>query len=82
MKENTKRAERRHQLERLRAKRVGYYNRRDLEVGSQAWERHRGILGNTATLCSCWMCGNARKQQNERTIHEVSHDAFAKVSDE
>lgn len=82
MKENTKRAERRHQLERLKAKRVGYYNRWDLEVGSLAWAVHRGMLANTATLCSCWMCGNARRQQKERTLHEISHDAFSKVSDE
>jgi hypothetical protein len=82
MKENTKRAERRHEFQRLKDKRGGYHNRRDLEVGSQAWGIHRGMLANTATLCSCWMCGNARRKQKERTIHEVSHDAFAKVSDE
>lgn len=33
-------------------------------------ERHSRLLRNTTKLCSCPMCGNARKHFNERTIQE------------
>lgn len=32
--------------------------------------REIGRVLHTATLCSCWMCGNARRHAGERTIKE------------
>jgi predicted Zn-dependent protease len=82
VKENTIRAERRHHVERLKNNRSGYYGRNNFVIGSQAWLIHRGMLANTATLCSCWKCGNGRRYFKHRTLHEVSHDNFSKVSDD
>ena len=60
------RALRRHHYRRLKRKRRPYYS---------GYGRHRddvqGMLANTATLCSCWMCGNPRKYFGEKTRQEA-----------
>ena len=60
------RAQRRHHYRRLKQKRRHYYS---------GYGRHRndvqGRLANTATLCSCWMCGNPRKHFGKKTRQEA-----------
>ncbi len=60
------RALRRHHYRRLKRKRRDYYD---------SYGRHRddiqGMLANTASLCSCWMCGNPRKYFGEKTRQEA-----------
>ena len=60
------RALRRHHYRRLKRKRCHYYS---------GYGRHRddvqGMLANTATLCSCSMCGNPRKYFGEKTRQEA-----------
>ncbi len=60
------RALRRHHYRRLKRKRRDYYD---------SYGRHRddiqGMLANTASLCSCWMCGNPRKHFGEKTRQEA-----------
>ena len=60
------RALRRHHYQRLKRKRRDHYG---------GYGRHRtdaqGMLANTATLCSCWMCGNPRKYFGEVTRQET-----------
>ena len=60
------RALRRHHYQRLKQKRRDYYG---------SYGRHRddvrGKLANTATVCSCWMCGNPRKFFGEITRQEA-----------
>lgn len=57
------RAYRRAQIARLKAKRRRYYNgaRDERELGRWVW---------TATVCSCWMCGNPRRFSGERTVQK------------
>lgn len=63
----SKRAERRHHAERLRAKRKNY-------LGGNNDDKRLGKLVHTATACSCYMCGNPRRHFNERTIQEKRHE--------
>lgn len=60
------RALRRHHYQRLKRKRRDYYG---------GYTRHReeaqGKLAGTATVCSCWMCGNPRKYFGEITHQET-----------
>lgn len=57
------RAYRRAQIARLKAKRRRYYNgaRDERELGRWVW---------TATVCSCWMCGNPRRFSGEQSMQE------------
>ena len=67
MSDNTKRAERRHHIERLKQRRRYYWGfRRDLSKAPK--ELAKAV--DTPTPCSCWMCGNARKWLGEETIQE------------
>jgi hypothetical protein len=68
------RAIRRHHATRLKRARRFYFgcdNFIDL--------RRLGMLLNTATPCSCWMCGNPRHYQG-RTLAELRH--LAKLTEE
>lgn len=64
--EMMKRALRRHHYQRLKRKRRAYYG---------GYGRHReeaqGKLAATATVCSCWMCGNPRTYFGELTRQET-----------
>ena len=67
MSDTTKRAERRHHIERLKHKRRFYWGcNRDLAKSP----KHLAKVANTPTPCSCWMCGNARRWFGEETIQE------------
>lgn len=59
------RALRRHHYQRLKRKRRHYYG---------GYGRHsddiQGKWADTATVCSCWMCGNPRKYFGEITRQE------------
>lgn len=63
----SKRAERRHHYERMKAKArrvecMRYMPRTD--------DRTLGIAANTGKRCSCYMCGNPRRHFRERTMRE------------
>lgn len=60
-----KRSIRRHHQERLRKKRQVYY-----DGYAKDDKRELGILVDTPTVCSCWMCGNPRRYFGELTIQE------------
>lgn len=55
---------RRHHATRLKKVRKLYWHWNDKTP------RQLGILVNTPTVCSCWMCGNDRKYLNEKTVQE------------
>ena len=59
------RAIRRAETARIKQKRQFYWGRK-----GEMSARHLGIVASTAKPCSCWMCGNDRKYQGERTIQE------------
>jgi hypothetical protein len=67
MKGQTKRAERRHHIERLKQSRRFYWGcTRDLSK----FPKQLAKVVHTPTPCSCWACGNARKWFGEQTIQE------------
>lgn len=67
MKDSTKRAERRHHVDRLKHNRRFYWGSdRDLSKCQKQLAR----VVDTPTPCSCWMCGNSRKWLGEETIQE------------
>lgn len=64
---NRQRALRIHHKKRIKQRRKNYYG------GYLNTEENQGrlnILVKTATLCSCRMCGNPRKFENEITFQE------------
>ena len=65
----SKRAERRHHNERLKANRGKYRTMLD-----DATPKRVGMAVHTACACSCWMCGNPRRHSGERTIQERKHE--------
>jgi len=60
-------ATRRHHISRLRAKRKHYWS------GNND-DRLLGALTSTPCPCSCWMCGNPRKNYGEKTLKEYLSD--------
>lgn len=50
----SKRATRIHHRERLKKNRKKYW-------GGNLSDKHNGMVIDTPKICSCWMCGNARK---------------------
>lgn len=59
----SKRAIRRHHYSRLKKKRKNYW-------GWAESDRKTGILANTPATCSCFMCGNPRRQIGEISLQE------------
>lgn len=75
---STKRAQRRHHYQRLKERRVKrkYWC---FHSDSQLSKRHLGVAVNTPKICSCWMCGNPRKQPGDsRTRSEKKADLALK----
>lgn len=66
------RAQRIHHTARLKEKRASYW-------GGAAGKRP-GLVVNTPTPCSCWMCGNPRKHFNEQSIQERSSDELLRCT--
>lgn len=70
--ERFNRAVRRHHAKRLKSVRSKYWS----------WEkkdpRRLGMLLNTPALCSCVMCGNPRKYNDEITRKEIIHKLILK----
>lgn len=62
MEKNTKRALRRHHLNRMKAKASKVYWWHEPERAAK-WANH-------LAACSCYMCGNPRKWWNESTMQE------------
>ena len=59
-----KRAIRIHHHERLKKKRQNYW-------GGNLLGKHLNLVAQTPKICSCWMCGNARKHYGI-SIKEIS----------
>lgn len=57
------------QNERLKKKRTKYWGF-ITAIGYVKSPRQIGILLSTPKNCSCWMCGNPRKYDNESTVQE------------
>lgn len=60
------RAQRRHDTSRIKAR---FYSK---QRGQACWTtdpRNAGLFANHGKVCSCWMCGNPRKQ-GELTVQE------------
>lgn len=66
------RALRRHQCERIKAKRKSYHTGPHQGLDARTNARRLGIVAHTAKPCSCWMCGHARRH-NGPTIQERRH---------
>ncbi|NLD69040.1 MAG: hypothetical protein GX644_09520 [Limnobacter sp.] len=69
------RALRRHQLARIKHQRIREREAREARLGvppgkAAGRERRAGLLANTATPCSCWLCGNPRRLFGEPTLQE------------
>lgn len=83
-----RRALRRHHIARLKRTRAGYWGvARDIWNGSDRTLTpvQLGILVNTTTPCSCWMCGNPRRKDRRwqcenglgLTFQEVKQQIYA-----
>jgi len=69
------RALRRHHLARIRVHRRHLQcHRWKFEQDSPPHPRVLGRIGNTGSACSCWMCGNPRKE-GLLTLAERRHEA-------
>lgn len=66
----TKRAQRRHDVERLKAVRSRHLVVAGRHGEYKPTDRVVGIHVNTAAVCSCAACGNPRKFNGERTVQE------------
>ncbi|HRO58192.1 MAG TPA: hypothetical protein PK177_03340 [Burkholderiaceae bacterium] len=69
------RAIRRDQLARIKQKRIREREARNARLGLPPFgtaerKRRAGVLANTATPCSCWLCGNPRRLFGEPTPQE------------
>ncbi len=64
----TKRAERRHHVDRLKRKRKYHFGR---ELSGKELSQ----VVDTPKPCSCYLCGNPRKYFEEKTVQEHKHDA-------
>ena len=64
--DNTLRALRRHHLARMK----GQWRRRLGGMLPPVQARRIGRHARTATLCSCWLCGNPRRHFGESTLQE------------
>lgn len=66
------RALRRHHVQRLKANRKTYYGYgRSGDRNAEMPARFLGMTVHTAKVCSCPMCGNARKFFGNETIQEL-----------
>lgn len=68
--EKFNRAVRRHHAARLKRKRARYWGGAPKEVTGAQQARYLGLLLNTATPCSCWMCGNPRRHRKDVSLAE------------
>lgn len=67
---NLARARRRHELSRIKRKRLDYYGGYVRSLPTPERNRHLGLFANTMPCCSCWMCGNPRRHFGELTLKE------------
>lgn len=79
-----KRAERRHHVNRLKNKRKYHYGYQKY-LNDDNRGRMLGMIVNTATNCSCHMCGNPRSYYGNssfsKTLSEQSDLEVSKLSD-
>lgn len=64
------RAVRRHHLARLKHNRLSWFGAYMKSLPSADRAACAGRLANTATPCSCYMCGNPRRYRHEETVQE------------
>lgn len=72
MYKNLSRALRRHHTTRLKNSRRNYWSV-VLDLLNPKSEKYIAQVISTPKPCSCYMCGNARKFFNERTLQEKKH---------
>jgi len=65
------RSDRIHHRERLKKARRFHWGK-DLRSDP----KEAGVVVDTPTKCSCWMCGNPRRHTGERTIQEQRADVL------
>jgi len=71
MKDQPSRAQRRADNERLKKNRKNYWGRSyPSNYAKPMTEKQIGMALHTPALCSCMMCGNARRKLKEITIQE------------
>jgi len=71
MMEHSTRALRRHHYRRLQKTRQHYWGRdRDQQHTPPLTPRELGYVANTPHPCSCYLCGNPRRNFNEKTVQE------------
>ena len=61
------RAQRRHDTSRIKAH---FYRKQRVHACWTTDPRNAGLFANHGKVCSCWMCGNPRKQ-GELTLQEM-----------
>lgn len=66
------RAQRRHNTRRIKAR--FYAKQKENECWATS-ERNAGVFANHGKVCSCWMCGNPRRQQGLLTMQELRADS-------
>lgn len=71
---SSRRAWRRHHRARLKTIRSRYHGSFLAEVPVPDHARALGRVLVTPKSCSCWMCGNPRHHQSERTRKEIEAD--------
>lgn len=73
MEKDTKRALRRHHMARIKRARSHYNGIRNWDgITDHQFSHAVGRLAHTATLCSCFGCGNPRRHGNQQTQQELS----------
>lgn len=70
--ESMKRALRRHHAKRLKKNRKQHW-------GMPLEPKALGRVLNTATPCSCWMCGNPRRRFGTKSLQERRYAAYARL---
>lgn len=64
------RARRRHELARIKKKRLDYYGGFAKDLPKAERERRAGMFANTMPCCSCSGCGNQRRYWGLPTMRE------------
>ncbi len=68
------RAWRRHHFQRIKRRAQHVLKLWQVRVPAEDLPRHVGLLANTRSSCSCWMCGNPRHHFREKPIQEQRAD--------
>lgn len=77
---NRTRAERKHHHQRMleRAREIAGLQGLGNWFSKEEFEKHIRKLAENRKKCSCWMCGNARKMFNQKTLQETKFEQYKK----